>query len=183
MIYEHIDGVAVTAQFAWENDVLYRYRLEIVLKNAAVEGKTACVVMQNPSYASEDVADKSVQFMEKVVFKRGLPEFEGVRRLIVVNQFALIQTNDFQGLPNDIGARNDVAIKEAVQESEIVIIGWGSSNRFEERKDFVLDHLAGIGRKTLFKTRMHPSRGRYDGFILPYLSSGISINCVSTAGH
>jgi hypothetical protein len=63
--------------------------LEIVLNGAAPTGKTVCVVMQNPSYAGEDVADKSVQFMEKVVFQKGLAEFTDVRRLIVVNQFVL----------------------------------------------------------------------------------------------
>ena len=159
MIYEHIDGVAVTAQFSWENDMRYRYRLEILLKDAAPTGKTVCVVMQNPSYAGEDVADKSVQFMEKVVFMKGLPEFEGVRRLIVVNQFARIQTNHFQGLPHEIGALNDAAIKHALYESDIVILGWGSTNRFEERKAFVLGLLGEMKQKTLFKTRMHPSRG------------------------
>ena len=167
MIYEHIDGVSATAHFAWEGDLRYRYRLEITLKDAAPTGKTACVVMQNPSYANEHVADKSVQFMEKVVFKKGLPEFEGVRRLIVVNQFARIQTNDFQGLPHEIGALNDAAIKDALHESDIVILGWGSASRFEERKAFVLGLLGEMKQKTLFKTRMHPSRGRYDGFIQP----------------
>jgi hypothetical protein len=168
MIYEHIDGVSVTAQFAWEGELRYRYRLEIVMKDAAQKGKTACIVMQNPSYAGEDVADKSAQFMEKVVFKKGLPEFVGVSRLIVVNQFARIQTNDFQGLPFEIGALNDAAIKDALHASDIVILGWGSSNRFEERKAFVLGLLGEMKQKTLFKTRMHPSRGRYDGFIQPY---------------
>ena len=110
MRYEHIKDVAVTAQFSFENDLHYRYRLEITLKDASPTGKTACVVMQNPSYAGEDVADKSVQFMEKVVFKKDLPEFAGVCRLIVVNQFAYIETNNFQGLPHQIGALNDAAI-------------------------------------------------------------------------
>ena len=168
MIYEHIDGVSVTAQLAWEGELRYRYRLEVVLKDAVPTDKTACVVMQNPSYANEDVADKSVQFMEKVVFKKGLPEFEGVRRLIVVNQFAHIQTNDFQGLPHEIGVLNDAAIKDALYESDIVILGWGSANRFDERKAFVLGLLGEMKQKTLFKTRMHPSRGRYEGFIQPY---------------
>lgn len=125
--------------------------------------------MQNPSYACEEFADKSVQFMEKVVFEKGLPEFRGVRRLIVVNQFAKIQTNDFQGLPDEIGSLNDAAIKSALEESDIVILGWGSSNRFEERKAFVLGLLGETKDKTIFKTRMHPSRGRYKGFIQPYL--------------
>ncbi len=123
--------------------------------------------MQNPSYAGEDVADKSVQFLEKVVFQKGLPEFEGVRRLIVVNQFAYIQTNDFEGLPHQIGELNDAAIKAAFDESEIIVLAWGSSNRFEARKSCVLGLLGDMKQKTLLKTRMHPSRGRYDGFIQP----------------
>ena len=56
--------------------------------------------MQNPSHAGEDVAYKSVQFLEKVVFKTGLLEFEGVRRLIVANQFGYILTNDFEDSPH-----------------------------------------------------------------------------------
>ncbi|QKE37665.1 DUF1643 domain-containing protein [Ferrovum myxofaciens] len=168
MIYEHIDGVSVTAQFAWENDLRYRYRLEIILNDAAPTGKTACVVMQNPSYAGEDVADKSVQFMEKVVFKKGLAEFAGVCRLIVVNQFAYIQTNDFQGLPHEIGALNDAVIKGVVDESDIVILGWGAANRFAARKSYVHGLLADMPQKTVYQTKMHPSRGRYEGFIQPF---------------
>lgn len=168
MIYEHINGVTVAAQFAWEKDMRYRYRLEIVLQDAPPSGKTICVVMQNPSYAGEDVADKSVQFMEKVVFSKGLPEFEGVRRLIVVNQYAYIETTNFQGLPHQIGASNDAAIKRALSESEIIILAWGSGNRFEERKAFVIGLLGETERKIIFKTKMHPSRGRYEGFIQPY---------------
>lgn len=167
MRHEHIPGVSVSAQFAWEEEVHYRYRLEITLQAEAADGKTACVVMQNPSYAGEDVADKSVQFMEKVVFQKGLPEFNGVHRLIVVNQFARIQTNHFQGLPQDIGANNNAAIEAALRESDIVILGWGSGNRSNERKDFVLGLLKQMRGKQLFQTKMYPSRGRYDGFIQP----------------
>lgn len=168
MRYEHIVGVEVSAQFSAEGESRYRNRLEITLKDAASTGKTVCAVMQNPSYAGEDVADKSVQFLEKIVFTKGLPEFDGVRRLIVVNQFAYIQTNDFEGLPHQIGELNDAAIMTALNESDIVVLAWGSSNRFEERKAYVLGLLEGMKQKTLFKTRMHPSRGRYDGFIQPY---------------
>ena len=168
MIFKHIDGVTVTANFALDGNLRYRYRLEIVRQQAAPTGKTVCVVMQNPSYAGEDRADKSVQFMEKVVCQKELPEFSGVRRLIVVNQFALIQTNDFQGLPNEVGEFNDAAIRAALHESDIVILGWGSANRFEDRKAFVLGLLAEMKSKTVFKTRMHPSRGRYKDFIQPY---------------
>lgn len=174
MIYEHIDGVEVTAQFSQEGDKRFRNRLEINLRDAPLSGKAVCVVMQNPSYAGEDVADKSVQFLEKVVFTKGLPEFEGVRRLIVVNQFAYIQTNDFEGLPHQIGELNDAAIMTALNESDIIVLAWGSSNRFEERKAFVRGILGGMKHKTLLQTKMHPSRGRYEGFIQPFADA----NCL-----
>lgn len=138
MIFEHINGVRASAQFSSEDNLLYRYRLEITLKDATPTGKTVCAVKQNPSYAGEDVADKSVQFLEKVVFTKGLPEFQGVRCLIVVNQFAYIQTDGFEGLPHQIGKLNDAAIKTALNESDIVALAWGSSNR---RADGTMDSL------------------------------------------
>lgn len=164
MIYRHIDHVAVTADFSEESGVRFQYRLEIV-RTDVPPGKTACVVMQNPSYASEDIADKSVQFMEKNVFTRCLPEFSGVSRLIVVNQFARVQTNNFLGRQADVGIRNDKAITSAIERSDIVVIGWGSSNPFSDRQDFVLKFLGTTTGKVKLKTAMHPSRGRYDGFI------------------
>ncbi len=54
MRYKHIDGVEVRAQFSEESSLRYRYRLEIVLKYFSPSGKTFCVVMQNPSYATSD---------------------------------------------------------------------------------------------------------------------------------
>ena len=175
MRYEHIDDVDVTAQFSHEDESRYRNRLEITLRNATPTGKTVCAVMQNPSFAGEDVADKSVQLLEKVVFKKGLPEFDGVRRLIVVNQFAYIQTNDFEGLPHQIGELNDAAITAALHESDIVVLAWGSSNRFATRKAFVHGLLDGMKHKTLLQTKMHPSRGRYDGFIQPLTMASLEL--------
>lgn len=168
MRYLHIKNVTAKAQFATENGLRYRYRLEITKDGVSESPKTACVVMQNPSYAGEEEADKSVQFMEKNVFEQGLTEFNSVERLIVVNQFARIQTNDFAGLPHEIGTQNDNAIEAALEESGIIIIGWGSSNRFVERQEFVLELLKRMmHEKQLYKTRMHPSRGCYADFIQP----------------
>lgn len=165
MPYKHIDGVDVTAHFSKKRD--YRYRLDVVRRDAPANGRTACVVMMNPSYASEEIADKSVQFMEKIVFLKGYAEFKQVRRLIVVNQFARIQTNGFEGLPHEVGAGNDDAIRTALQESQIIIIAWGCSNPFEERQAFVLSCIKKLRGKQLFKTRTHPSRAAYAGFIQP----------------
>ena len=171
MIFKHIDGVSVKAQFAKEGGLLYRYRLVIDLQNQLADGKTACVVMQNPSYASEEIADKSVQFMEKVVFqKKDPPVPPNIHRLIVVNQFARVQTNHFKGLPVDIGKRNDSAIETALREAEIVILAWGCANPYTERQAFVMDMLNNMEHKQVFNTRSHPSRGRYEGFVLPLIA-------------
>ena len=163
MIYKHIDGIKAFAQFSKNRKC--RYKLEIVLQSKPKNGKTACVVMQNPSYAGEKFADKSVQFMEKVVFQKGLPEFRDVRRLIVVNQFAYIETNHFKGRPDQIGIKNDSTIETALREADIIVLGWGSGNKFKDRQEFVIGLLKQMNGKQLFKTRMHPSRGRYDSFI------------------
>lgn len=165
MTYLHIPGVHAIADFATEGDVLFRYRLEITTTDAPPSPRTACVVMQNPSYASESIADKSVQFMEKIVFQQNLPEFDGVQRLVVVNQFARVQTNGFRGLPEDVGSRNDEALQGAFAESDIIVIGWGSTNPYKERQAFALGLLSELPGKRIFKTRSHPSRGRYANFI------------------
>ena len=166
MRFKHIDGVEVVALFS--GDRRYRYRLQITLKPGLRGGETACVVMQNPSYANEEIADKSVQFMEKVVFEKALQEFNRARRLIVVNQFAFIQTNKFKGLVDEIGSKNNSSIKDSLRESNIIIIGWGASNRFKDRQEFVLGLLKQMKGKILFKTKMHPSRGKYKDFIQQY---------------
>ena len=168
MRYLHINGVKVTARFAEEKGLRYRYRLEITLKNSPLTGKTVCVVMMNPSYAGVELADKSVQFMEKVVFQKGLPEFAGVEKLVVVNLFAFIQTKAFAGLPHEIGSKNDAAIKSAMKKSDVIILGCGTNKRFEERSAFVLGQLAKMKGKKLFKTKRHPSRAGYEGFIQPF---------------
>ena len=167
MTYQHIPGVIVTAQFSKISGIDYRYRLDISLAKPRDANKIACVVMQNPSCAGEEIADKSVQFMEKNVFLCGLPEFYAVRRLIIVNQFARIQTNHFNGEPEKSDQTNDEVIRAALRESHIIIIAWGKTNRFEERKKFILGLLGEMKRKELFQTLMHPSRGCYKNFIQP----------------
>lgn len=167
MAYRHIPGVTVEAEFTRENGLDFRHWMQITRIGATEHPLTACVVMQNPSYAGVEIADKSVQFMERNVFERQLPFFAGVERLIVVNQFARVQTNAFAGLETDIGEKNDAAIQRAIRQSTIVVIGWGVSNRFRERQTFVHKVLAEHPGRQTFRTSSHPSRGRYAGFIIP----------------
>ena len=166
MIYRHIEGVHVKAEFS--PDRKYRYCLEVTKNDSRARDRTACVIMQNPSYANEEIADRSVQFMERIVLTRNLPEFSGVGRLTVVNLYAFIQTKDFVPAPEKIGPRNDQAIEEAIRESEIVVLAWGSSKALLSQELFIMHILDKYPGKTLFKTKSHPSRGRFDGFIAPF---------------
>ena len=165
MIFRHIEGVSVDAVFS--NCKKYRYKLTIQNNNSS-GSETVCVIMQNPSVANKEVADKSVQFLEKLIFTKGYSEFRNVKTIIIVNQFALIQTNDFKGLELDIGENNDGHILEAIRESDIVLIAWGRGNSYSERKKAINNMLAEHSDKTLLETKKHPSRGTYINFIKAY---------------
>jgi hypothetical protein len=167
MIYRHIDGVQVTATFSPCRQ--YRYRLEITL-NSPVAGNpvTVCAILQNPSAANADIADKSVQFLEKLVFIQGLPPFAGALRLIIVNQFAFIQTKAFAGMDLHIGSENDKHIEQAIAEADVILIAWGKSNPYTSRKQAIDRMLTNQNHKLLLQGKSHPSRASYNGYVSTY---------------
>lgn len=164
----HRPGLEIEADFSGENPPVFRYRLVATKVGCSAAPKTVCAIMQNPSYACVEFADKSVQVLERVLFEKGLEEFRGVGRLIVVNQFAFIQTNGFIGAREQVGIRNDAAIVQALEQSEIVLIAWGKDNGFVERQNEVLEMIRCHKGKRLLQTSRHPSRVIYDGFIQKY---------------
>lgn len=165
MEYHHLERLIITAKFSPCGK--FRYQLSVI--NPHGKGsKTICTVMQNPSEADELKADKSIQFLEKLIFKKGYIIFKEVRKIIVVNQFAFIQKKGFTGTADQIGPENDHYIRESIEESDMVLIGWGKSNHYQERKDKVFQILASFKDKTLLETRKHPSRGFYKEFIRPF---------------
>ncbi|NER09601.1 hypothetical protein SAMN06265375_101887 [Muriicola jejuensis] len=165
MAFLHLPNITATAEFSACRK--YRYCLNLVLTSRAM-GKTVCVIMQNPSVADEKVADKSVQFLEKLVFEKGLPEFSGVNRCVVVNQFARVQTKGFEGNKTDIGHENNRHLKAAIRIADTILIAWGKRNPFEDRQSTILKLLKKTEGKKILKTRKHPSRGFYRDFILPF---------------
>ncbi len=166
LIYRHIEGVSVKADFS--ADRKYRYRLEVTRTDGAGKGRAVCVIMQNPSYAGETIADRSVQFMEKIVFLGNRPEFAGVDRLIVVNLYGFIQTKGFVPGAEKNDPRNEAALEVAIGESDIVIMAWGSSRFLADRESFVRELRKRHPGKVLLQTKSHPSRGREEGFIQSY---------------
>ncbi len=169
MIFNHRKNLSVKADFEEQGSFRLRYRLEITRQNPSGSLKTVTAIMQNPSKADEQIADKSVQVLERVVFEKQYPEFVDIDRLIIVNQFAYMQTNDFKGEESQIGHRNDAAITQAILDADIVLVAWGRNNPFQERKATILEIIReNREHRTLLKTSGHPSRVRYKGFILPF---------------
>lgn len=166
--YLHRPNLTISADFSPESPPVYRYRLEVVKDDASGTPRTVCAIMQNPSYASAEIADKSVQVLERVVFEKNLYEFKGIERLIVVNQFAFIQTNDFVGTDEQIGNRNNSSIYNAIDQSDVVLIAWGKDNGFIQRQNHIMEIVKPQKGKKLLKTSRHPSRVIYDGFIQEY---------------
>jgi len=167
-IYLHRPGLAIDTEFSGEEIPIFRYWLQATKHTASSKMKTVCAVMQNPSYACNENADRSVQTLERVIFERDIAEFTDVDRLIVVNQFAFIQTKDFAGTNDQIGEHNDAAIARAVRKSDIILLAWGKANKFKERQERILEIIFSHAGKTMLQTSRHPSRVVYDGFIQKY---------------
>lgn len=167
MIYRHIAEVEANATFS--DCLKYRYRLDISLKSPIENsGKVVCTIMQNPSVANSKIADKSVQFLEKLVFLKGISQFLNAHKLIVVNQFAFVQTNNFSGQDEHIGPENNASISQAITEADIILVAWGSSNPYESRKNEINEMIKEQNGKSLLQGRSHPSRASYENYIFPY---------------
>lgn len=164
-IYRHIPEVTAKAVFSHcEN---FRYSLTVQNRDLSA-GKTVCVIMQNPSLANQDIADKSAQFLEKLIFQKEYKEFKNVAKIIIVNQFAFIQTNDFKCSDEAIGVDNDSHILKSIEASDIVLIAWGISNKYKKRQAHINSLIKQFPNKTLLQTKKHPSRGTYTDFLKPY---------------
>jgi hypothetical protein len=157
----------------------YRYRLELIPKikvDPKVKGKTVCVVMQNPSKATAIESDLSVNKLKKMILDKEL--FGPVKKLVIVNQFARYQTKVDYDSKDDLfnDTDNDEHIFKAFENADVIIIAWGSSNKYRKRQAKIIRMLNMIeSGKEIFFTKTHPAvadRNRYkddptDYFIPP----------------
>ena len=165
MIYKHIPDVLVKAKFS----DCKKFRYQLTIENTSkTSGNTLCVIMQNPSVANVKFADKSVQFLEKLIFEKEVEQFTNVKTITVVNQFAYVQTKGFIGSPKKIGEENDSHIRHAIKISDIVLVAWGKTNPYSGRQNVIHAIIKVYPKKSLLKTKAHPSRGTYKDFIEPY---------------
>ncbi len=165
MVYHHKQKIV--AQAIYSACKTYRYQLTLQ-HSGKVNGQTVCVLMQNPSVAGSEFADKSVQFLETLIFQKEYPEFAKVSTIVIVNQFARIQTKNFKGRPTDIGPENNDHIQKAIHKSDIILIAWGKTNPYTERQQAILDMMQAYENKRILVTKKHPSRGSYQDFITTY---------------
>ncbi len=162
-IYKHIDHAEVDTSHSPCGNFRYSLTVDYGLSKG---NQTLCVIMENPSYACKEYADKSVQFLEKLVFIKGYEEFAEVSRLIIVNQFAFVQTKDFEGTRDQIGETNDVTIEEMLKETDVVLIAWGKTNKHRERMAKIRGMIKEASVDNIYMSKKHPSRGSYKDFIL-----------------
>jgi hypothetical protein len=165
MTYSHLPNIAASVVFSGCGN--FRYRLSL-LDKTRTQGEKVCVIMQNPSVANTEVADKSVQFLEKLIFEKNIVAFRGVSDCVVVNQFARIQTRDFQGGNKDIGPQNDFYIEQAIRSSQIVLVAWGKTNPYIDRQKTILQMIERSKPRQILISSKHPSRGSYKNFIIPF---------------
>lgn len=165
MIYRHIPGVKVKALFSDCKKFRYKLTIEDTSKR---NGDSVCVIMQNPSIANTEIADKSVQFLERLIFEKEVALFRNIKTIIIVNQFARIQTKCFEGKAGDIGPDNDIHIRKAIDQSDIILIAWGKTNPFLKRQQDIIGIISSYKDKKVLMTKKHPSRGTYQKFIEPF---------------
>lgn len=98
---------------------LYRYRLE---RDTGQGGKTAAVIMVNPSTADAEVDDATIR---KFI---GFSQRLGIGRFIVGNKFALRATDvsELKTARDPIGPMNDAHLEQIMRDADLHIVAWGS---------------------------------------------------------
>lgn len=126
--FNRVNVEGIKAVFS--DDMKYRYRLSIPFINEPSRTKTLTVILKNPSSADAIKADKTVQNVEKVVYK----SFTDVGHVEVLNLFALrgtypkdVMESYLNGI-DIIGAENNSAFSHALMQSDYIVIAWGGAS-------------------------------------------------------
>jgi len=186
--FEEVDVASIDAVFS--EDKRFRYLLELKYKPSLYSGgrlRKVAVILKNPSAADASAADATIRKVETYVYNR----LEDVGHLSILNLFALRATDASDvnleykrvGAAEVIGPGNDVAIRQAVEQSDYLIVAWGNrsginAELYEERIGQVKRLISGTGQKQVFKVvgarpNVQPLHGLmwgYDYAMEPYLN-------------
>lgn len=153
MPFYHIKDIKVKAKFS--EDRKRRYLLEIFKDDFdKSKHKIITVIMQNPSIADENNADRAVNFLENLIFTKNKKEFKNVGKIFIVNLFSSVQTRDFSGDASEKDIKNFNSIKNSINNSDIILIAWGKNNYTKKKNEI---YSLFDKSKKYYSTKYHPS--------------------------
>ena len=126
--FEKVDIANIKAFFS--EDKKYRYKLSVPFYYEEGRTKTVAVILKNPSSADALRADKTVQNVEKIIYKA----FDKVSRVEILNLFSLRGTYPKDIMDaytlgvNIIGDKNNIAFEEVLNNSDYIIMAWGGAS-------------------------------------------------------
>ena len=83
--YEKVDKENIVADFRDNN--LHRLSLTIPLLERNTD-KTICIIGQNPSKANQDIADKTLYYLERYIFEK-MPQYS---KIVMLNLYSRVDT-------------------------------------------------------------------------------------------
>lgn len=155
----------------------YRYLLTRIWAPAI---PPAVFIMLNPSTASAGQDDPTIRRLVGSYDKPGFARREGVGGVVVVNLFALCSTNPerLRTHPDPVGPYNGLFVRQAVQETDLVVAAWGAGGVLGNRGADMGRALvkAGVRLKALRLTSTgqpgHPLYVPADTKLIDYLPEG-----------
>ena len=128
--YEHVERQQIKAVFLGKRT--HRAALHVPFKGRP-NGKTLCIIGQNPSYAGEQYADKTILFLERFVFETRTD----VGSILMLNLYSRIDTTKSKrtGL---VTAESERHLRSAIATHDEFLVVFGQlknqrAYRFRER--------------------------------------------------
>ena len=133
---KHGDGWAI-----FDRSEQYRYTLG---RRWAPDGKRVCFCLLNPSTADASVLDPTLTRCY------GYANQWGFNAMDVTNVFALRSTDPkgLRAVDDPIGPDNDEHIVELAQSADLVVVGWGTHARLNDRHTHVIELLSDVSALT-----------------------------------
>ncbi len=151
-VFRHSDQVDLTSIIAtFSEDRKHRFSLHIPLTSR--EGsRTLCVIGQNPSDADEKFADKTIQYLERLVSTR-LPDY---RAIVMLNLYTRVDKHK-EHSDVDFGPVNWLdPIRQAARDHSDFLLVYGKPSRqgaydFPKRASALKEFFASSGEHAVFK--------------------------------
>jgi len=140
----------------------YRYRLERILG----PGPTLGVVMINPSRATADLDDPTIDRVQTVCARLGFG------RAIIGNLFAwrTADVAELAQVEDPVGPDNDIHLARLADEADTILVAWGAPGKFpaprRERWRDVVRILEGAGKPLHCLTHLKSGHPRHPQILI-----------------